>query len=97
MEDLQTLTLHRYDGPLTLIRVLNPSTNSSGVVACPKLEELVIEHPGKCNIMDVVAMAAARALRGAKLKTVRFISGSIPVYPRVDVLKLRKHVLRVEC
>jgi hypothetical protein len=39
-------------------------------------------------------MAAARASRGAKLKSVTILRGN---YVRADVLELKKHVFHVEC
>lgn len=70
----------------------------SGVVVCPKLEELVIEiYLERFDIKDVIGIAAARAIRGMKLKSVRIINSSRTTYPQVDVLELKKHVLNVEC
>jgi hypothetical protein len=62
-------------------------------VVCPLLEELHIELKEETlDLKDVIGMAAARASKGAKLKSVRIVQGS---YTRADVLELKKHVLHV--
>jgi hypothetical protein len=68
---------------------------SAEVVVCPKLEELVIEHMEMVDIKNIIRMAAARASRGAKLKSVRIVSQG--GFVQIDVLELKKHVLHVEC
>ena len=92
MKDLHSLTLTYSQNPLVLIHLLDP-TMSPPIVVCPKLEELVINHWKKPDVMDVIGMAAARESRGARLKLVRTISR----LKSIDVLELKKHVLHVEC
>jgi len=97
MDDLRTLTLYQCGGPHIFICALDPSMSSSGVVICSKLEELIIVQGGEFDIKIVVAMAAARAARGAKLGFVRIDPWGKTVYPQSDVLELKKHILHVEC
>ena len=97
MESLRTLILSRCVNSLTFAHVLNPNTNSSNAVFCPKLEEIVfVPCAGReFNIGRVIAMAGARASRGMKLRTVRIIGGQNKVN-LVAELELRKHVSHVE-
>ena len=44
---------------------------------------------------SVIGAAAARASRGAKLKSVKIVGQD--KLARIDVLELKKHVLDVEC
>ena len=69
-----------------------------GVVVCPKLEEIVILERGLFNFEHAMgAMAASRALRGAKLKAVRIIDSRPDREPGpAGALELRKHVCHVE-
>ena len=95
MKRLRTLTLH-CGGPHTSVHALHPTMSSSGVVACPELEELVIAPDRRAFDMEsVIEVAAARASRGLKLKSVRIAAQNQPA--RTDVLELEKHVLNVEC
>jgi len=95
MNDLRTLALYQCETPYPFIYALNPSVGLSGVMVCPKLEELVIEPQHGLNIRNVVGMAAAREFRGAKLKSVRVLGQR--GYAQVDVLALKKYVGHVEC
>ena len=95
MEDLRTIALYQCETPYTFIYALNPSVGSSGVMVCPKLEELVIEPQQALNIRNVVGMAAARESRGAKLKSVRVLSQR--AFAWIEVFALQKHVAHVEC
>ena len=96
MEALRTLTFSQVGSPHTFIAPLDPTRGSSGVLVCPKLEELVLRIDGQTfDIIYVIIMAAARASRGAKLKSVRIASQN--GFSRADVLELKKHVLHVEC
>ena len=98
MKNLRTLTLSHCAGPDIFILALDPNTRLSGVMACPKLEELVLvlRLDGETlNIRNVIEMAAARALRGAKLKSVRIVSPDESM--QTDALELGKHALHVEC
>jgi len=78
---------------------LSPNTDTSGVVPCPELEEIVLVPRTDTEEIDVKSMikiAAARASRGAKLRTIR-IAGGEDKLNLGDVLELRKHVSNVEC
>ena len=93
MKDLRTLTLSECLGPHIFTHTLHPGTRSSEVVVCPKLKELVLvlgSYGGTFDIASVVGMAAARALRGAKLGTVRIVGEDGRA--GLDVSELRKHV-----
>jgi len=99
MKDLRTLTLSGCTNPDIFICALQPTT-SSEVMVCPKLEEFVlVPHPlylggDRSDITSITEMAAARASRGGKLKTVRIFSR--PDTADLDVSELRKHVWNVE-
>jgi hypothetical protein len=98
MKHLHTLTLFQCTSPDIFIHALDPSISSSGVVVCPKLEELVLvlRRDGETlNINNVIGMAAARASRGAKLESVRIISDDKSM--QIDALELEKHASHVEC
>jgi hypothetical protein len=96
IEHLRTLTLHHCASPHIFVHALHPTMSSSGTVVCPELEELVIMLVGRTlDVRSVIEVAAARASRGAKLKSVRIIGQ--PTFARIDVLELKKHVLDVEC
>ena len=97
MKNLHTFTLIQYTYPHAFVDALHPSLNPAGVVVCPKLEELAITLLDGVGLdtKSMIAMAAARASRGAKLRTVRISDGWSELRPR-GVLELRKHVLRVE-
>ena len=96
MKFLHTLKIDGCGYPAIYIHVLDPSMSSSGAVVCPELEELVIMHGVVLDIKIVVAMAAARASRGAKLKSVKIGPWPETSYSQPGVLELKKHVLRVE-
>jgi hypothetical protein len=98
MKHLRVLTLSRCTTPNIFIHALDPSVSLSGIVVCPKLEELVLvlRRDGETlDINNVIAMAAARASRGAKLESIRIISHDEHV--RIDTLELEKHASHVEC
>ena len=97
MKRLRTLMLSDCLFPRMFTGALRPST-SSGELACPELEEIVIGfHYDSENfdIEDFAGMAAARAARGAKLKSVRIITHDEAV--EASALGLEEHVLRVRC
>jgi len=96
MKTLRTLRLEYSPSSHDFIQVLDPSKSSSGVVVCPKLEELIIQPNGKLDINDVIGMAAARESRGAKLNSLWIFNPLEPKYAQSDVLKLKGHVSRVE-
>ena len=95
MKDLRTLRLSFCEAPHVLIHVLHPGMNPSGVVFCPKLEELHIEYWKIPDMGEIIGMAAERKSRGARLKLVRIVSQVKSV--EADMLELKKHVLHVEC
>ena len=96
MDALHTLVLTRCETPHTFVHALHPSMRPSGVLVCPRLEELVIEHGEMFDIKNVVETVAARASRGVKLKIVRIISRLRGVDAQLDVSELKKHVLHVD-
>jgi hypothetical protein len=96
MKHLRTLTFRACLTPHVFIHALHPDMTSSGVVVCPKLEELVIVLDWiPLDMESVIGVVAARASRGANLKSVRIIGQH--KFERADVLELKKHVLHVEC
>jgi hypothetical protein len=98
MERLRTLTLYHCASPHIFVHALHPIVSSSGVVVCPELEKLVIKldpDRGTLDMKGIIGVAAARALRGAKLKSVKIIGQGQPA--RADVWELEKYVLHVEC
>ena len=97
MTDLLTLTLDECKSPYNLIRALQPGMDSSEVVACPKLKELVLILPTRGEAFDmtnVIEMAAARASRGMKIRTIRISDQRDEA--NVDLSELRKHVGNVK-
>ena len=95
MKDLLVLTLTRCTSPHVFIHALDPSMGPPGVLVCPKLEEIVIQHREMFDIQSVIGTVAARASGGAKLKLVRIVSRD--EFPESHVPELKKHVLHVEC
>ena len=98
MKNLRTLTISWCESPYTFIHALDPRLSSSRTVVCPKLEELVLVLcvDGEVfGIQYVVGMVVARALRGAKLNSLRIVSQR--EFPQVDILQLKKHISHVEC
>ena len=96
MKALRTLTLSQCNRPYSFISALYPDMSSLEVVVCPKLEELTLRTDGKIfDIKRVTGMAAARASKGAKLKSVGIIGQD--KFARVDALELGEHVLHVKC
>ena len=96
MNDLRTLIFTRCESLYNFIDALHPSMSSPEVVVCPRLEELVIDHHKMFAIQNVVGMAAARASKGAKLKTVRITILLGAVHPQPNTLELKRHVSHVE-
>ena len=97
MKNLRTLTLVRCKNPHFFVHALDPGMSLSGVVVCPKLEELVIEHREMFDIRSVTGTAAARASKGVGFKIVRIVPWRKVVHPQLDVLELEKYVRHVEC
>ena len=101
MKDLCTLRLSGRRNLQIFIHALQPAAGSSGATICPRLEEITLSLPYSevtSVIASVVEMAAARASKGKKLRTIRII-GPRKFGPRkldIDVSELRKHVWNVE-
>jgi len=97
MKGLRVFVLCECSSPHIFIRALHPSTRSSEVLVCPKLEELVLHNNREeaFDMDDVIGMAEARASRGRKLGVVGVVGGANEPDPE-DVLELGKHVGRVE-
>ena len=96
MKTLRTLTIYGWDDPCILVLALDPSMSSSGVVICPKLEELIIEHWVKFDIKCIMRAVAARASRGAKLETLRIVLRGSAAVSQLDKMELEKHVSHVQ-
>jgi len=98
MGNLRGLTLAQCGNPY-FINALHPAFLTSDVVVCPKLEELVLilrpYEDVNFNIECVISMAAARASRGSKLKSVRIVNWD--ELTTLEAWNLRRHVLHVEC
>jgi hypothetical protein len=96
MEDLRTLTLTQCNN-LIFILILDPDKNTSKIVLCPKLEEIIlyIKHPNQFHINELLSMAEERASRGAKLSMIMIVTTDA-LAPTKEVFQLRKHVSRVE-
>ena len=96
MKHLRTLTLDHCANPHIFVQALHLTKSSPRTLACPELEELIIvPDGGTLDMESVTEVAAARASRGAKLKTIRIVGQDQPA--RADVLELEKHVFHVEC
>jgi hypothetical protein len=98
MKHLRTLTLSRCTTPNIFIHALDPSASLSGIVVCPKLDELVLvlRRDGETlDVDNVIEMAAARASRGAKLESIKIIDHHERM--QIDTLELEKHASHVEC
>ena len=96
MKDLRTLMLSGCTNQDIFIRALQPTTSSLEVVVCPKLEKIILTllFEGIFDTASVVEMAAARASRGKRLRTIKIIDGRGEA--DLDVSELRKHVWNVE-
>ena len=95
MKHLRTLILRQFANPHVFIHALHPTASPSGVMVCPELEELIIMFDGiTVDMESVIGVVAARASRGAKLKSVRIFGKDKLV--GIDVLELKKHILHLE-
>jgi len=96
MDNLRILILTKCHN-LPFILSLNPEKNTSGLVLCPNLEELVlyIKLRDQFHIGELVSMAKKRASRGAKLSSITIV-GLGELAPGKEVFKLREHVTHVE-
>ena len=100
MKHLRTITLYWYKSPHLFIDALHPCADPSQVMVCPDLEEVVLMPPFDREIFHLgpfIAIAAARASRGAKLKHVSIVTWHGYSHAEADVLELKKHALHVEC
>ena len=76
MKNLCAITISRRKNPPSFIRTLDPDLNQSNALICPKLEEIFLQINRKdaCDVDSVERMAAVRASRGAKLKSIRVVN-----------------------
>jgi len=100
LKHLRFIKLYHCESPHTFIHALHPSTSSSGVKVCPKLEGMefvqFVQYDNRL-VKNIVGMAAARASRGVKLKSVTLTHYCGDQHPQLDLVELEKHVLHVEC
>ena len=99
MNNLQSLALSRgNDQPF--IFALNPAKNSSEAVLCPSLKKLnLFRGPWRpTNDLAVVDMARGRALRGARLSSVKIVTFGCTGTPvrETEMSELREHVTQVK-
>ena len=99
MKELRTLKLDLNACPEIVLDALGSGNSSSGVMACPRLEELVIVVHWLFDFTHLLQTAVARAAGGAKLKTVRISKRPGTAFPHLDILELEKHVshVKLEC
>jgi len=99
MGNLRSLTLSQCKNPFAFINALHPTFLTSDFVVCPKLEELVLifrsYEDRDFNIERVISMAAARASKGSKLKSLRIMNWEEPT--PFEAWGLRRNVSHVEC
>ena len=93
---LRTLTLTKCHN-LAFIFALNPEKNSSGLVLCPDLEEIIlyIKSRDHFHIGHLLSMAKKRSVRGAKLSSINIV-GLNKLVPAKEVFGLREHVTHVD-
>jgi len=96
MGDLRTLTLDRSNN-LPFILTLSPQKNSSKIMPCPKLEEIIlyVECSNQLYVKELMTMAEERVSRGAKLPVITIVSTE-ELAPTKEVFQLRKRVSCVE-
>ena len=96
MTNLHTLVLTECDN-LPFILALNPDKNSSKLVLCPNLEELVlyVESQDRFRIKYLLGMTKERASRGVKLSSITIV-GLEELAPAEGMFGLREHVTRVD-
>ena len=82
---------------LAFVVALNPEKNAFRTVICPKLQELFvyIKKKERFCIPELLEMAKARAIVGARLETITIV-GSREFVPLSEVLKLRACIRHVE-
>lgn len=94
MTHLRTLTISRCKNLSDFI----PHLGGYAMCPCPELEELIIDPRvggERFDIQRVVAMAVARASKGARLKSIRIVSRD--KFVQACALELKEHVSHVEC
>ena len=94
MKALRTLVISRSKNSHIFMNALQPGMSSSEVEVCPKLENLILVYPVTMetfDVKDVIRMAAARASRGAKLKSVKFVC-DVMEFMKIDLLEFKNHV-----
>ena len=109
VDGLRKIRFNRCQGLRFFIDALDPGLSPSGVVVCPKLEELVLipssdpkgfVHPLVTETSDfrrIIGMVASRASRGAKLTTVKIVGMHCGrQLDPAEVSELRKYVWNVE-
>ena len=95
LDNLRVLTLSLCKDLRSFILALGPDPSAIEPIPCPKLAGLVFRTEERFDIETMVEVAAARALGGAPLKSVRIITSREPVSMEV-VAELLKHVPDVE-
>lgn len=95
MENLRVLTLSLHGNPHSFILSLGPGLDSENPIACTRLESLPLHINERLYIESLTRVAAARALNGAPLKSIRIVGGRGCV-PRVGLMGLREYVSHVE-
>ena len=96
MTNLRTLVLIEC-GNLPFILALNPDKNSSKLVLCPSLEELVlyVKSRDRFQIKYLLGMTKERASGGVKLSSITIV-GLGELAPAEGIFELREHVTRVD-
>ena len=94
LETLRTLVLF-YSDTLPFILALNPEKNSSEIVPCPNLEELIIYPLSHPRHGDLVEMSRSRDSKGAKLSSIVIIDTQ-ECSMEEEVSKLKENVTHVE-
>ena len=96
MDNLRTLILTKCHN-LPFILSLNPEQNSSKLMLCPNLEEIVlyIKSQDQFHIKQLISMTRERASRDARLSSITIV-GLGELVPGKEVFKLREHVTYVE-
>ena len=95
LTNLRTLALYLCKNLHSLILALFPNPNSTNSIPCPKLERLVFRTERRFDIEVMGAVAEARGLLGAPLRSVKIISHGELVSTE-GVIKLQEYVLHVE-
>ena len=92
--NLQILILSLCKNVHLLILALSPDPNSTNSIPCPKLKRLVFRTEERFDIETMVVVAAARASRGARLKSVKIINHG-ELVPGEGVVELLNYTSQV--